>query len=110
MKKKMIEPIKNPHSKVGQVKKKTKQEEKDELIEKTKQMAKENYGVTLSSILLFLTFCIEEVNKQEVHADNGCHEWLRLECNVFLLMSSSRRRTISSWRNRSPRSPRELNC
>ena len=40
-----LEPIKNPHSKVGQVQKKTKQEEKDELIEKTKKQTLDKYGV-----------------------------------------------------------------
>ena len=41
-----LEPIKNPHSQVGQVQKKTKQEEKDELIEKTKKNTLDKYGVT----------------------------------------------------------------
>ena len=47
-----LEPIKNPHSKVGQVQKKTKQEEKDELIEKTKKQTLDKYGVNydLSSL------------------------------------------------------------
>ena len=41
-----LDPIKNPHSKVGQVLKKTKAEEKDDLIEKTKKSAIDKYGVT----------------------------------------------------------------
>ena len=46
-----LDPIKNPHSKVGQVLKKTKAEEKDELIEKTKKTAIDKYGVSLQSFL-----------------------------------------------------------
>lgn len=46
-----LEPIKNPHSKIGQVQKKTKLEEKDELIEKTKKQALDKYGVSSYSIL-----------------------------------------------------------
>jgi len=42
-----LEPIKNPHSKTSQVQKKTKVEEKDELIEKTKKQAIDKYGVRL---------------------------------------------------------------
>ncbi len=42
-----LDPIKNPHSKVGQVLKKTKAEEKDELIEKTKKTAIDKYGVLI---------------------------------------------------------------
>ena len=43
-----LEPIRNPHAKVGQsgVQKKTKQEEKDELIEKTKKTTLDKYGVS----------------------------------------------------------------
>jgi hypothetical protein len=41
-----LEPIVNPHAKSGQgVQKKTKQEEKDELIEKTKKSTIDKYGV-----------------------------------------------------------------
>ena len=39
-----LAPIRNPHSKTAKVEKKTKQEEKDELIEKTKTDALEKYG------------------------------------------------------------------
>ena len=42
-----LEPIRNPHDKVGQVTKKTKAEEKDELIEKTKKATVGKYGVQL---------------------------------------------------------------
>ncbi len=41
-----LEPIKNPHSKVGQVLKKTKAEEKDDLIDKTKKTTLDKYGVS----------------------------------------------------------------
>lgn len=41
-----LEPIKNPHSKNNQVQKKTKVEEKDELIEKTKKQTIDKYGVS----------------------------------------------------------------
>jgi hypothetical protein len=42
-----LEPIKNPHAKVGTgILKKTKQEEKDELIEKTKKTTLDKYGVS----------------------------------------------------------------
>ena len=41
-----LEPIVNPHAKSGQgVQKKTKLEEKDELIEKTKKSTIDKYGV-----------------------------------------------------------------
>ena len=40
-----LEPIKNPHSQVGQIQKKTKQEEKDDLIDKTKKTTLDKYGV-----------------------------------------------------------------
>ena len=40
-----LDPIKNPHSKTGKVEKKTKQEEKDELIDKTKKTVLNKYGV-----------------------------------------------------------------
>ncbi len=42
-----LEPIKNPHAKIGQVQKKTKVEEKDDLIEKTKKTTLDKYGVRL---------------------------------------------------------------
>lgn len=43
-----LEPIRNPHAQIGQgVQKKTKQEEKDELIEKTKKTTLDKYGVSL---------------------------------------------------------------
>lgn len=42
-----LEPIKNPHSKVGQVQKKSKQEEKDDLIDKTKRQVIDKYGVSI---------------------------------------------------------------
>jgi hypothetical protein len=44
-----LEPIVNPHAKSGQgVQKKTKQEEKDELIEKTKKSTIDKYGVSFT--------------------------------------------------------------
>lgn len=70
-----LEPIKNPHSKVGQVQKKSKQEEKDELIEKTKRSAIDKYGVSIPSPHTN----VEKISGQEVHADNRSHERLRLE-------------------------------
>ena len=39
-----LAPINNPHSKVGHVQKKTKQEEKDEFLSKTKSTVIEKYG------------------------------------------------------------------
>jgi tetratricopeptide (TPR) repeat protein len=39
-----LEPIFNPHSRIGHIVKKTKQEEKDELIEQTKMNTFEKYG------------------------------------------------------------------
>lgn len=42
-----LEPIKNPHSKIGQVLKKTKVEEKEELIERTKKQTLDKYGVSI---------------------------------------------------------------
>lgn len=46
-----LEPIVNPHAKSGQgVQKKTKAEEKDELIEKTKKTTIDKYGVSLKWI------------------------------------------------------------
>lgn len=44
-----LEPIVNPHAKSGQgVQKKSKQEEKDELIEKTKKTTIDKYGVSFA--------------------------------------------------------------
>ena len=40
-----LDPIKNPHSKTGKVQNKTKTEEKDELIDKTKKSVIDKYGV-----------------------------------------------------------------
>lgn len=57
-----LEPIVNPHAKSGQgVQKKTKQEEKDDLIEKTKKSTIDKYGVgdtshSLKRVLLLLDF------------------------------------------------------
>ena len=49
-----LEPIVNPHAKSGQgVQKKTKQEEKDDLIEKTKKSTIDKYGVGSLFILWF---------------------------------------------------------
>jgi len=39
-----LNPIYNPHSKVGQVMKKTKQEEKDEFLIKTRTQVLDKYG------------------------------------------------------------------
>ena len=50
-----LEPIKNPHSKVGQVHKKSKQEEKDELIDKTKKNTLDKYGVRFIYLTIKLT-------------------------------------------------------
>ena len=53
-----LEPIVNPHAKSGQgVQKKTKQEEKDELIEKTKKSTIDKYGVS-THITLFSLICL----------------------------------------------------
>ena len=56
-----LEPIKNPHANVGGQGgqngslKKTKQEEKDDLIEKTKKTTLDKYGVsTLNSLLKWI--------------------------------------------------------
>ena len=54
-----LDPIKNPHSKIGQVLKKTKQEEKDDLIDKTKKNTLDKYGVT-QHIFGTLTLSIEK--------------------------------------------------
>ncbi len=46
-----LEPIRNPHAQVGAgIQKKTKQEEKDELIEKTKKTTLDKYGVSILSV------------------------------------------------------------
>lgn len=39
-----LAPIVNPHSKIGQVQKKTKGQEKDEFLDKTKSQVIEKYG------------------------------------------------------------------
>jgi hypothetical protein len=39
-----LAPINNPHAKIGQVQKKTKREEKEEFIDKTKTQVIEKYG------------------------------------------------------------------
>ena len=40
-----LDPIKNPHSKTAKIEKKTKFEEKEDLIEKTKKVTLDKYGV-----------------------------------------------------------------
>jgi hypothetical protein len=50
-----LEPIVNPHAKAGMgglggTQKKTKQEEKDELIEKTKKTTIDKYGVSCGNV------------------------------------------------------------
>ena len=50
-----LEPIRNPHAKTGAgIQKKTKQEEKDDLIEKTKKTTLDKYGVG-TNLLIFRT-------------------------------------------------------
>lgn len=54
-----LEPIVNPHAKSGQgVQKKTKQEEKDDLIEKTKKSTIDKYGVGEAKIGYELPFLL----------------------------------------------------
>jgi len=53
-----LEPIRNPHAQIGQgVQKKTKQEEKDELIEKTKKTTLDKYGVSQVPNEIFARQC-----------------------------------------------------
>ena len=64
-----LEPIVNPHAKSGQgVQKKSKQEEKDELIEKTKKTTIDKYGVSLpvNGIIFsqFNLFLYEKLNSK----------------------------------------------
>jgi hypothetical protein len=81
-----LEPIVNPHAKSGQgVQKKTKQEEKNELIEKTKKTTIDKYGVRIIIIFKTNDIClcqayiqinlilnnrltIEKINWQEIYA------------------------------------------
>lgn len=77
-----LEPIKNPHSKVGQVMKKTKQEEKDELIDKTKKTTLDKYGVSTFTIYYIMQCYLEKSSWQKVYANNRCYEWLRLKCKI----------------------------
>lgn len=66
-----LEPIKNPHSKLGQVLKKTKQEEKEELIDRTKKSTIDKYGVITWYPIQFYHvsywgvkfFCIEKISQ-----------------------------------------------
>ena len=73
-----LEPIRNPHSKIGQEKKKTKIEEKEELIEKTKRTALDKYGVRRCVADSF----VEKSSGEEVHADD-CHDWHRIKRILF---------------------------
>ena len=75
-----LEPIKNPHAKVGSgIQKKTKQEEKDDLIDKTKKTTLDKYGVSyiishFVAIYMLLNIC------------NNCHFrrkcWARNTCRI----------------------------
>lgn len=75
-----LEPIKNPHSKTGQVHKKTKQEEREELIEKTKRSAIDKYGVSLP----ITNSPVEKISRQEVLADSSGNERFRLKRKTSL--------------------------
>lgn len=73
-----LEPIKNPHSKTNQVQKKTKVEEKDDLIEKTKKQTIDKYGVKENVFNYVEKSCWEKI-----HADNCRDVWIWLECKIF---------------------------
>lgn len=45
-----LEPIFNPHARIGHIVKKTKSEEKDEIIEQTKKTVLEKYGAKRSNV------------------------------------------------------------
>jgi hypothetical protein len=59
------------------VHKKTKQEEKDDIIDKTKLSTLDKYGVSdpFSLMLIHRYYCLEEDNRQKVYADNCCAQW-----------------------------------
>ena len=57
-----LDPIKNPHSKTGKVEKKTKEQEKDELIDKTKKQVIDKYGVSQHHRLNAERVCIEKIS------------------------------------------------
>ena len=63
-----LEPIVNPHAKSGQgVQKKTKQEEKDELIEKTKKTTIDKYGVSITLSWFLLLGLAHEFKFHNIH-------------------------------------------
>jgi hypothetical protein len=64
-----LEPIRNPHAKIGQVQKKTKVEEKEELIDNTKRATLDKYGVLNPP-----SYSLEKSSGQEVYAATSSHE------------------------------------
>lgn len=83
---------------MNQVQKKTKVEEKDDLIEKTKKTVIDKYGVRHSRDSCIL----EKISRQEVHADNCRYEWVWVKCNTAkpLTHVSLGTKTISNCRRR----------
>ena len=81
-----LEPIKNPHSKVGQVMKKTKQEEKDELIDKTKKTTLDKYGVSPITLYYITHDYLEKSSWQKIYANNCCYERLGPKCKILYLI------------------------
>jgi hypothetical protein len=63
------------------VQKKTKLEEKDELIDKTKKNVIDKYGVSLT---YRSNSSIEKICRQEVYADNCRYEWIWIKRKSML--------------------------
>jgi hypothetical protein len=61
-----LAPIKNPHAQTSKVEKKTKTEEKDELIEKTKQQVLDKYSV--SYLPVFISIAQEDREKSSCYS------------------------------------------
>jgi 4-diphosphocytidyl-2C-methyl-D-erythritol kinase len=95
-----LEQIKNPHSKINQVQKKTKVEEKDDLIEKTKKNVIDKYGVRRFRSLSFQKKSVGKKYMQITAAMSGSGQNVR-HCTVDVGVSSETRMRTTSCRRKS---------
>ena len=67
--------------------KKTKQEEKDELIDKTKKTTLDKYGVSSFLMYFIKQYFLEKSSWQKIYVNNCCNERLGLECKNFYILN-----------------------
>jgi hypothetical protein len=67
--------------------KKTKQEEKDELIDKTKKTTLDKYGVSTFIMYYIKQYHLEKSSWQKVYANNCCNERLGLKCKTLYFIN-----------------------